>query len=201
MPGGSEVRSVLYAPGIDILTVCTGNMCRSPAAEALLSAALARRDVPAHVHSAGTRATLGPAAPEVVQLVEAHGASLDGFRSRQLTAEMVREADLVLCMAREHLREAVLASPESFERTFTLKEFVRRAAAVGVRSPEVPVREWLASVHGDREVAGLLGNDPVDDIVDPIGRRFDVFRDVVDEVATLVGDVTWLVAPDPAPAR
>ncbi|MCC5953751.1 MAG: low molecular weight phosphatase family protein [Acidimicrobiia bacterium] len=181
--------------------MCTGNMCRSPAAEALLSAALDQRGVSAHVHSAGTRATLGPAAPEVVELVATHGASLEGFRSRQLTPEMVSDADLVLCMARDHLREAVLAAPDAFERTFTLKEFVRRAATVGVRPPDVPMAAWLAEIHAGREVSELLGNDPLDDVVDPIGQRFDVHREVVAEIAALVGDVSWLVAPDPAPAR
>jgi len=73
---------------IRILTVCTGNICRSPAAERLLAAGLGDT---AQVTSAGTGALPGyPMDAAMVPLVEAAGASTDGFAARQLTPAMVK---------------------------------------------------------------------------------------------------------------
>src|SRR5690606_12746543 len=45
----------------NILTVCTGNICRSPLAEAVLASRLADLDL--RVHSAGTQALVGHGMP------------------------------------------------------------------------------------------------------------------------------------------
>ena len=44
---------------IDVLFVCTGNICRSPMAEGLLRQRLETRGIPAHVHSAGFATHVG----------------------------------------------------------------------------------------------------------------------------------------------
>jgi hypothetical protein len=45
-----------YNPDIDIFVVCSGNLCRSPMAEALLRRRLAERGVEARVASSGRTA-------------------------------------------------------------------------------------------------------------------------------------------------
>jgi protein-tyrosine phosphatase len=85
--------------------VCTGNICRSPMAEGLLHHLL-----PSHlkavvsVRSAGTHGLYGNRAePFAVRAAAAYGADISGHRARMLDAGMIRSADLVLAMEREHL--------------------------------------------------------------------------------------------------
>ena len=87
-----------------ILFVCTGNICRSPLAEALLKRALHERGVEAvSVESAGTGAWDGAPASEGAYLVALErGLDLSGHRARLLTREIVEEAAMILTMARHH---------------------------------------------------------------------------------------------------
>src|SRR5467141_1696670 len=87
-----------------ILLVCTGNICRSPLAAALLERALNERGLDAiAVSSAGTGAWDGAPASEGAYLVGLErGLDLSGHRAQLLTREMVDEADLILTMARHH---------------------------------------------------------------------------------------------------
>lgn len=80
-----------------ILVVCTGNICRSPAAAALLTGRLEGRDV--LVHSAGLSPLTGrPVDPSVLDLMGQKGYNLSAHRARPLDATLVREADLILVM-------------------------------------------------------------------------------------------------------
>ena len=87
-----------------ILLVCTGNICRSPLAAALLERALKERGLDAiDVSSAGTGAWDGAPVSEGAYLVGLErGLDLSGHRAQLLTREMVDAADLILTMARHH---------------------------------------------------------------------------------------------------
>lgn len=91
-----------------ILFVCTGNICRSPLAEAIARRILEERGVTdIAVASAGTAAYDGAPASEGSYLVALeHGLDLSGHQARELTAQLVEEADLVLAMSRGHQRRA-----------------------------------------------------------------------------------------------
>ena len=177
--------------------MCTGNINRSPMGEALLRARLAERGVDAVVSSAGTRATLGPASPEVVELMGARGLDVSTHVSRQLVPEQVAAADLVVAMAREHLREASLLDPGGLARTFTLKEIVRRGRDHGPRLADEDLAAWLGRLGADRRPADLMGAADLDDVADPIGRRMAAFRQAADEIDALAAELAQLVAPVP----
>lgn len=82
-----------------ILVVCTGNICRSPIAEALLQQAHPERSV----SSAGTSAMVGwPADPNSVAVCATNGIDLSAHRARQLTAAMMQAADLILTLDGTH---------------------------------------------------------------------------------------------------
>ena len=86
-----------------VLFVCTGNICRSPLAEALLRRAASDKGLDIDVLSAGTGAWENAPASEGAYLVALEkGLDLSGHRARLLTREVVQEADLVLTMARHH---------------------------------------------------------------------------------------------------
>lgn len=113
-----------------ILTVCTGNICRSPLGEQLLAQQLADlADV--RVASAGTGALVGHGMPDQSLAIARSLGVVDpeSHVSRQLTPELLDESDVVFAMAREHRRAIVELNPRVSKRVFTLREFARLADA------------------------------------------------------------------------
>ncbi len=92
----------------NVLMVCTGNICRSPIAAALLRAELARHKIDGvSVSSAGTGAWDGTPASEGAYLVSLeHEVDLSSHRALLLTRDLVEKADLIFTMAR-HQRARV----------------------------------------------------------------------------------------------
>ncbi len=88
-----------------VLVVCTGNVCRSPMAEALLRQRLSERGVTdVEVTSAGTAPWDGAPASEGAYLVSLeHGLDLSGHRARHITTDLVAASDLVLGMGEPHV--------------------------------------------------------------------------------------------------
>ncbi len=88
-----------------VLFVCTGNVCRSPMAAAILRQALADRGVEGvDVSSAGTAPWDGAPASEGAYLVALeHGLDLSDHEARQITTDIVEESDLILGMSASHV--------------------------------------------------------------------------------------------------
>ncbi len=164
-------------------------------AEGILRDRLAGRGVSAHVHSAGLLDTGLPASAHGVEVLKARGIDLSAHRSRTVTAELVRGADLVLGMARMHVREAVVLVPEAWPRSFTLKELVRRGEKLGPRAPDQPVGEWLAAAHAGRSRSELMGDSDDDDIFDPIGAPRSRYQATAAEIEDLTDRLVALLFP------
>ena len=113
-----------------ILFVCSGNTCRSPMAEAIARTALAKKlNVPASelekkgvtVISAGSFAMPGSrATPYAVEAVRPLGGDLTHHRSRQLSVELIHQADVVYTMGRGHAAAAVAMAPSAREKVVLL---------------------------------------------------------------------------------
>lgn len=179
--------------------LCTGNRCRSPIAEVLLQRRLDQVGAKVEVSSAGELPGGVPAEGGSVRAMAARGLDLRRHRSRAFTAEHLEQADLVVAMARRHVREATFVHPGAWSRTFTLKELVRRGEASGPRRPDQPLAEWLAEVHRGRRTADLLGDDQRDDVEDPIGAADHVYEATADELTGLVDRLVDLAFPVPDP--
>ena len=118
-----------------VLHVCTGNICRSPMAEHVMRAGLHKRlGAEAEVfviESAGTWGYDGSPMEEFAHsTLAAWGIDGSAFTARELIAEHVAAADLVLTATRDHRAAAVVLQPRAAKRTFTLREFDRLLSVV-----------------------------------------------------------------------
>lgn len=104
----------------EILTVCLGNICRSPMAEAVLldRIAAARLDDRVTVSSAGTGSWhIGHEAdPRARETLRLRGYEFS-HRARQITSDWVRRSDLVLAMDRWNLQDLREVAPASTDVT------------------------------------------------------------------------------------
>ena len=105
--------------------VCTGNTCRSPMAEAALRVLLEkRRPGKFEVMSSGTGAANGfPATMFAAEAAKVWDCDLSNHHSRQLSRDLIEQADLIIAMAPEHLAEVRRLSPAAADRSFLLKNF------------------------------------------------------------------------------
>lgn len=176
-----------------VLLLCTANQCRSPMGEALL-----RSHRPTlEIQSAGRLPGGAPASADAVKVLAGRGLELSKHRSQTTTADLLGAADLIVGMAREHVRDAVLALPEVRPRAFTLKDLVRRGEALGRRSVGQPLDAWLGEVGAGRTTNDLLGAMAADDVADPIGQSPARYRACADELDDLLRRLAALAFPEP----
>ncbi|QDG54623.1 hypothetical protein FIV42_28920 [Persicimonas caeni] len=91
-----------------IVFVCSGNICRSPLAEAMAKPMLEERGIPAVVISAGTLGLQGrSAAANSVTVAGEVGIDLEGHRSQGVSIPLMRMADHIVVMAPRHEAELV----------------------------------------------------------------------------------------------
>ncbi len=108
-----------------ILIICTGNVCRSPMARAMLEAKLAKEKTPGtwRVASAGTWAQDGQQATDKgQQIMKRMGLDTSRHRSRTVNAKLLQSADLVLTMEHGHKEALTVEFPESARKIHLLTE-------------------------------------------------------------------------------
>jgi len=138
-----KVKSVLF--------VCTGNSCRSPMAEGLLKKYLSQLGKGSiEVSSAGMGALDGfTPTDETIEVMKKEDVDLSAFKSRRLTEELIKAADLILVMEIKHKEYIKRVVPEAGQKTYLLKEFQKGGRSSYPEDPNVP---------------------------DPIGKQFDYYK-------------------------
>ena len=186
----SPVASETDTDRLRVLSVCVGNICRSPVSEFLLRQEFGDR---VESTSAGTHALVDePVYPPMAVRLDGLGVAHEGG-ARQVTEAMLREADLILTMTRELRSRVVELAPATVRRTFTLAEFAaivaagaRPAAPPSGRGEFVPL---IAAAAAQRSAVAGRGVDL--DIADPYRREdadyalaFDQIRRCVSAIST-----------------
>lgn len=181
---------------MDVLVVCTGNICRSP----LIAAMLAHAVPGLCVASAGTHAVVGAPAAALTEavLTEAvlaeRGLSAGGHTARQLTAAMVGDARLVLTATRAHRTYAVQLDASAADSAFTVKELARLVAPAGLR-PGAGLDALLAGA------VARLAHDPGDDgygdddLADPVGLPLEAYERCARESELALAPLVLALAP------
>ena len=173
--------------------VCTGNICRSPMAEVMLQAEVARRrcgDI--EVASAGTWAGFGnQAQPEAREVMHQRGIDLEAHRSRPVDPQELAEADLVIAMTSVHARELKQLSGEVGTKMLLMKEFT-----------EMEVEECPSTAVDDRLKTLLAGKRPEPrralDLDDPMGLPVFAYERAAKEIEVGVQRLADLLC-GPAP--
>ena len=138
--------------GKRVVFICSGNICRSPIAEAMLSAMIEKQGLDLEASSAGTLGIEDHAAdPDAIKAVGEEGIDLRNHRSRGVSRDIIEDAFAVIVMGPEH------------------------EEGLGARYPDTRdsiVRLWEYCPAG-REAG---------EIEDPLGRGLDEFRRIRDVI-------------------
>jgi protein-tyrosine phosphatase len=175
-----------------VLVVCTGNICRSPLGERLLTA---RQGLaPMSVASAGTAALVGRGidAPSALVLREL-GGDPTGHSARRLTRDLANASDLILTAETSHRSTLLQAEPALFRRTFTLREFARLGAGLDPlteQASEAALRKRVLVVAEQRGWVEPAAPGQ-DEIGDPFGGGLDTARLIGAQIATAVDGVLF----------
>jgi protein-tyrosine phosphatase len=177
-----------------ILAVCTGNVCRSPAAERLLANKLGPTVI---VSSAGTHALVGhPISDPMAALLTESGIEPDSFKARRLSENMLKEADLVLTMTRAQRGLVVELWPAAVRRAFTLREFARLLSLVDpatlpAGSPAERLRAAMPLAAAGRGRQQMSPEE--DDVVDPFRLSNAVYAASFAQITSAVDAIVYAI--------
>lgn len=162
-PTGDRLDVGVDGRATRFLTVCLGNICRSPTAEAALVEAAAEFGLDVEVASAGTGDWhLGhPPNPPMQAAAAQHGLQLRGT-AQQVDAALLAWADLVLVMDRSNLADVT-----------------RIANDGGVGTPIALFRRFDPDLDDARGMDGSPDGSSPDEVPDPYGGGPEGFDEVV----------------------
>ncbi len=140
LPSSPHLSHLLDAPGVRVLMVCMGNICRSPTAHGVFERMVADAGLAGRIQvdSAGTHDYHVGRPPDdrAQQHALRRGFDLSAQRARQLTARDFSDHDLVLVMDAANERGArALCPPAQLHKLRRLTDFCTRHRATEVPDP------------------------------------------------------------------
>lgn len=160
-PRDDDIPPVIRSVGF----VCTGNICRSPMAEAVLRS-LVPQEADFDVLSFGTLARQGnPAMDGTLIAAREAGLDLSQHRATPASTPLLAGLDLVLAMERHHMEHILIMAPDLGAKVFGLGCF---------------------SSHDP---------SPVREIEDPYGGPLSAYRECLVDIRDCVGNLYDLLLP------
>ncbi len=177
---------------LKILTVCSHNRTRSVMSMAMLQDGFDRRLGPGRVmvRSLGFGPEGIASIPDAVDAMKRRGLDVTAHRSRQVTAQRVDAADLILTSEKDHVIKIAAASPAAYRRTFTLPEFCERIPSDPLADGRT-LAEWMTDLSEGRR-AGEYLRSAVPEVDDPTGsapRQFEAATVGIEAMCATVVDV------------
>lgn len=175
---------------MNVLFVCTANICRSAYAEYALRSMITSNASSAEVQiaSAGVHALAGhPADPVVVDACRSRGyTGIEEHRSQPLDRALVGWADVVFAATREHRDVAIRHLPKKVNACYTMLEGARifEALDLGAWAEWTP-QALVASMAKRRSSVAALDDEL--DIADPYGRDTATYE-------RAFGDIEYVVS-------
>lgn len=108
--------------------VCSGNICRSPLAEAALKAMVKKTKYKKYIEitSSGTLdITSSPAHKYSIKVAQENDIDLSGHKSKTITPAIVKDSDLIFCMALNHYEFLRQHYPKKRRQIVLLKQWNR----------------------------------------------------------------------------
>jgi protein-tyrosine phosphatase len=105
----------------NILVICVGNICRSPAAERILTKKLPGKSI----FSAGLAAVVDHGIDEnVCSLLLDNGYEVDSHKAKKVNSKLIASADLILVMEKSHKNTVMKHYPESSGKIMLLGKWL-----------------------------------------------------------------------------
>ncbi len=110
-----------------IMFICTGNICRSAMAEAMLKKLAKQKNKEIEVYSAGTTAYTGDVCTEnAIQVMDEYGIDIRKHRATNIKESKIEEMDLILCATTSHKQMVNYLYPNLKEKVYTIKEYAEK---------------------------------------------------------------------------
>ncbi len=188
-PGDAGIPRAEIGDPINVLFVCTANICRSAYAEVAARHLLDPREGVVFA-SAGTHGlNAQPINPDIAVFLP-EGAEVAGFASRKVTGDLVADADVVLTAEASHRAFLLEEYPRAFRKVLTIGQFAEAAAASGLQG-----RELIAAVGRQQPPAR-----PGHDVRDPYRRGEAANAEAAAQIDGLLASVVpALIAGEPRP--